>query len=132
MLGGASRVLATCSGVIMGHRGWCAVGGYTDRGGAEPALMALRREGIDAVVTEAGGSTSRRGDRGGTVHAWVLVHSRDVETAHEVLDRLAGGAAERPARRGAGSWPTWARRAAPVAALLAVAALTLVILLVGS
>lgn len=115
----------------MGHRGWCAVGGYTDRGGAEPALTALRREGIDAVVTEADEAASRWGDRSGTVHAWVLVHSRDVETAHEVLDRLAGGAAERPAHRG-GSWPTWARRAAPVAALLAVAALTLVILLVGS
>lgn len=115
----------------MGHRGWCAVGGYADRGGAEPALMALRREGIDAVVTEAGGSTPRWGDHGGTIHAWVLVHSRDVEAAHGVLDRLAGGAAERPARRG-GSGLTWARRAAPVAVLLAVAALTLAVLLVGS
>lgn len=114
----------------MGHRGWCAVGGFTDRAGAERTLGALRSSGIDAVATEEGPSSWGSDGRGAQVHTWVLVPSGALDEAHEVLDRLAVGP-RRPGRR-AGGWPLWVRRIAPVAALIAAATVTLALLLLGS
>jgi hypothetical protein len=114
----------------MGHRGWCAVGGFTDRAGAEPTLGALRSSGIDAVATEERPSSSDRDRPGAQVRTWVLVPSGALEEAHEVLDRLAVGPQRRgPRDRG---WPPWVRRVVPIAALIAAATVTLALLLLGS